>query len=203
LWSLARNKRGLIEGRGRGVRCLNRTLRFRLVSQANRGHHHRMVKSDRSGDTQFAALPYSISQRGAVHVMLLTSRDTGRWVIPKGWPMVEHKPHKVAATEAMQEAGVVGIIWKKAIGSYHYTKLLPDGEDRLCEVVVFPLRVTQEATTWREQAQRQRAWFPRDAAASLVDEGGLALIISRFRPDHGLPLIAAAARGAGPVIAAS
>jgi 8-oxo-dGTP pyrophosphatase MutT (NUDIX family) len=110
--------------------------------------------------------------------MLLTSRDTGRWVLPKGLPMRDRKPHEVAATEAHQEAGVRGVIGKNSVGVYHYTKMLPDGEDRLCEVVVFPLRVTLEAVTWREQTQRQRAWFSRDEAAA---EEGLALIIGGWR----------------------
>ena len=109
--------------------------------------------------------------------MLLTSRDTGRWIIPKGWPMFARKPHQVAAIEALQEGGVKGIVARKPAGIYHYSKGLPSSEERLCEVIVFPLRVVREANTWREKAERKRVWFPKDDAAALVDEGGLALII--------------------------
>ncbi len=113
--------------------------------------------------------------------MLITSRETGRWVIPKGWPIQDRKAHQVAAIEARQEAGIKGVIDKKPIGTYPYTKTLPDGSGRLCMVAVFPLRVTLEAVKWREKAERRRRWFEKDVAASLVDEGGLAQIIGEWR----------------------
>jgi len=136
-----------------------------------------MVKSDRSGDIQFGALPYRARAGGETEVMLLTSRGVGRWVIPKGWPMVGRKPRVVALTEARQEAGIKGIISRKPIGSFHYAKTLDRGEERLCECIVFLMLVTHEALTWREQKERTRAWFPRDEAAELVNEGALAMMI--------------------------
>jgi len=136
-----------------------------------------MVKSDRSGDIQFGALPYRTRAGGETEVMLLTSRGVGRWVIPKGWPMVGRKPRVVALTEARQEAGIKGIISRKPIGSFHYAKTLDRGEERLCECIVFLMLVTHEALTWREQKERTRAWFPRDEAAELVNEGALAMMI--------------------------
>jgi 8-oxo-dGTP pyrophosphatase MutT (NUDIX family) len=136
-----------------------------------------MVKSDRSGDIQFGALPYRARAGGETEVMLLTSRGVGRWVIPKGWPMVGRKPRVVALTEARQEAGIKGIISRKPIGSFHYAKTLDRGEERLCECIVFLMLFTHEALTWREQKERTRAWFPRDEAAELVNEGALAMMI--------------------------
>jgi 8-oxo-dGTP pyrophosphatase MutT (NUDIX family) len=136
-----------------------------------------MVKSDRSGDIQFGVLPYRITAGGETEVMLLTSRGVGHWVIPKGWPMTGRKPRVVALTEARQQAGVKGIVGRRPIGSYHYTKSMERGEDRLCECVVFPMLVTHEGSTWCEQAQRTRAWFPRDKAAELVNEGALSVMI--------------------------
>jgi hypothetical protein len=139
-----------------------------------------MAKSDRDGDIQYGALPYRMGRHGA-EIMLITSRETRRWVIPKGWPMLEKKPHRVAEIEAFQEAGVKGIITKKPIGTYPYTKLLSDGEQRLCFVVVYGLRVTLEAVHWREAAIRDRGWFHPDDAMELVDEGSLARIIDEWR----------------------
>jgi 8-oxo-dGTP pyrophosphatase MutT (NUDIX family) len=139
-----------------------------------------MAKSDRSGDIQYVALPYRFAERG-MEVMLITSRETGRWVIPKGWPMIGRKPHQVAAAEAHQEAGIKGVIGKKPIGSYPYAKELAGGNDRLCQVVVYPLRVTFEAVKWREGAERRREWFLKNEAAVLVEEGGLAQIIDEWR----------------------
>jgi hypothetical protein len=139
-----------------------------------------MAKSNRTTDIQYGALPYRVGKHG-VEVMLITSRETRRWVIPKGWPMSGKKPSRVAEIEAFQEAGVKGVVSKKPAGVYPYSKLLPDGEWRLCDVVVFPLRVTLEKVKWRETGERQRQWFPQDEAAELVDEGSLAQIIEGWR----------------------
>ena len=109
--------------------------------------------------------------------MLLTSRGTGRWVIPKGWRMIGKKPRVVATIEARQEAGIRGIVGRRPIGSFPYTKDLGLGEERLCECIFFLMLVTDEASTWREQAQRSRIWFPRDQAAEMVEEGLLAAVI--------------------------
>jgi 8-oxo-dGTP pyrophosphatase MutT (NUDIX family) len=136
-----------------------------------------MVKSDKSGNTQYGALPYRVDAARNMEVMLLTSRGGGKWVIPKGWPMAGRKPHAVALTEARQEAGIKGVIGRKPIGSYHYTKSLEGMETRLCECVVFPMLVTDEAETWREKAERTREWFPVERAAALVNEWALAVII--------------------------
>ncbi len=139
-----------------------------------------MAKSDRATDTQYGALPYRVGPHG-VEVMLITSRETKRWVIPKGWPMAGKKPHQVAAVEAHQEAGVKGVVAKKPIGAYPYSKTLPDGSQRLMFIEVYTLRVTLETKKWREKDERQRAWFRQDEAAELVDEGGLAQIIDEWR----------------------
>jgi hypothetical protein len=140
-----------------------------------------MAKSDRTGDTQYAALPYRFTEHG-VEILLITSRQTGRWVTPKGWPMIGRKPHQVAVAEAHQEAGIKGVVGKKPIGSYAYTKTLESGEERLCQVLVFPLRVTLEGVKWQEMNRRERFWFQKDIAAALVDEGGLAQIIDEWPP---------------------
>jgi hypothetical protein len=113
--------------------------------------------------------------------MLITSRETKRWVIPKGWPMAGKKPHRVAEIEAFQEAGVKGVVAKKPIGAYPYPKVLSNGEERICLIEVYPLRVTLETRKWREKAERRRVWFPAAEAAEVVDEGGLALIIDEWR----------------------
>ena len=136
-----------------------------------------MVKNKVRGATQFAALPWRIAESGAREIMLLTSRETHRWVIPKGWPMKRLKPRGVAAREAYEEAGLVGrIIGKRPIGAYHYQKRLP--EDRLlCEGLVFSLRVDRQLDNWPEKAQRETRWFGLSEAAALVDEGGLAEVI--------------------------
>jgi hypothetical protein len=88
------------------------------------------------------------------------------------------KPRIVATVEAYQEAGIKGLVGKEPIGAYYYSKSMPGGAERLCRVIVFLMRVTHEGPNWREQSQRTRAWFPRDTAASMVDEGSLSVMIS-------------------------
>src|ERR1700744_6057966 len=97
---------------------------------------------------QFAALPFRITATGRFEIMLLTSRETRRWVIPKGWPIKGLKPREVAAREAFEEAGLRGTICgKRPIGAYHYEKQLPNTR-LLCEVHVFLMWVSQQLDQW-------------------------------------------------------
>ena len=129
---------------------------------------------------QYAALPFRVADKGEVEVLLITSRETRRWVIPKGWPMKGKKPHAAAASEALQEAGVVGRIEKRAIGAYDYIKRLTNGAPLACTVDVFPLEVARQRKRWREQAQRVTHWFSAEEAAECVDEAGLRDLILAF-----------------------
>jgi 8-oxo-dGTP pyrophosphatase MutT (NUDIX family) len=96
-----------------------------------------MAKDKFHGTTQFAALPWRLSESGTRQVMLLTSRETRRWVIPKGWPMKKRKPAEVASQEAYEEAGLIGhIVDKRPVGTFHYAKRLAKREV-LCRVRVF------------------------------------------------------------------
>jgi 8-oxo-dGTP pyrophosphatase MutT (NUDIX family) len=127
--------------------------------------------------TQFAALPFQIAPNG-LRVLLLTSRETRRWIIPKGWPIRGLKPRQVAAREAFEEAGLVGrIAGKRSIGSYHYSKRLNGHEELLCRVKVFLLSVEHQVDEWPEREQRDWCWVEPTKAAQMVEEGGLAEII--------------------------
>ena len=139
-----------------------------------------MVTKVHAGSVQFGALPWRIGPGGTREVMLLTSRETHRWVTPKGWPMKGRKPAEVAKQEAFEEAGLVGqIVGKRPVGNFHYEKRLARS-DVLCQVRVFLFRVEQQLNDWPEKSQRETRWFPADEAAELVEEGGLAEIIDRF-----------------------
>ncbi|MDE2579138.1 MAG: NUDIX hydrolase [Hyphomicrobiales bacterium] len=127
---------------------------------------------------QYAALPFR--KAPTLEVMLLSSRDTRRWVLPKGWPMKGVKPHGVAAIEAMEEAGLTGKIAKKAIGSYHYVKRMRNGAALLCKVDVFPFRFGKQRKNWLERDQRATQWFTPEEAAELVHEPELRALILQF-----------------------
>jgi 8-oxo-dGTP pyrophosphatase MutT (NUDIX family) len=130
------------------------------------------------GHRQFAALPFRYIEGGQLQVMLLTSRETKRWVIPKGWPMRGRKPRDVAVQEAYEEAGLTGkIVGERPIGSYHYAKRLPLRQEMLCEVLVFLFRVHGQLEDWPEKEQRETRWFAPSIASRLVDEGGLAELL--------------------------
>jgi 8-oxo-dGTP pyrophosphatase MutT (NUDIX family) len=130
------------------------------------------TKANPSERVQVAALPVKIDDAGNPRVLLLTSRETKRWIIPKGWPMKGRKPWEAAAQEALEEAGIVGRPRKTPIGSYVYFKRQTAHFD-VCRVDVYLLAFAEQRKSWREKGQREAKWFGLDEAASLVDEPGL------------------------------
>lgn len=136
-----------------------------------------------SPQRQYAALPYRWSAAGSVEVMLITSRGTKRWVIPKGWPVPGLTPHDAAAREAMEEGGLIGTISERPIGYYNYDKELADGSLVRCAVETFPFEVERQLPSWPEQSQRRTRWFAHQDAAEAVQERALMSIIRK------LPLI--------------
>jgi 8-oxo-dGTP pyrophosphatase MutT (NUDIX family) len=125
---------------------------------------------------QYAALPYR--RRGdAVEILLITSLETKRWIIPKGWPNEGRTPPDSAAIEALEEAGVEGQPAGEPIGAYHYAKQRKKGPPVSCRVEVFPLEVKRELESWAEQGQRERRWLTVESAAATVSDPGLADLI--------------------------
>jgi 8-oxo-dGTP pyrophosphatase MutT (NUDIX family) len=127
---------------------------------------------------QYAALPFRYTH--SLEILLVSSRETHRWVIPKGWPMKGRKPYAAAAREALEEAGVIGRIAKRPIGAYQYVKRLKNGAPLLCTVDVFPMMVSSQRRHWREQDQRTVHWFPAEEAAMAVEEPDLQALIDGF-----------------------
>ena len=130
--------------------------------------------------TQYGALPFRFVE-GQLEILLATSRETKRWIIPKGWPMKGRAPHRTAEREAFEEAGLVGKIQHRAIGSYFYEKKLKDGALVPCEVEVFPLSVHEQRRRWPEYNQRETRWFEPEEAAASVQEPELATLIGKLR----------------------
>jgi len=122
---------------------------------------------------QYAALPFTVED-GELLILLVTSRETGRWIIPKGWPEKKLKPYQVAEREAFEEAGLLGWISHKSLARFQYTKRIDENTRRLCTVEVFALAVEQELDDWPERTQRQRQWMTPAQAAQHVTEAGLA-----------------------------
>lgn len=140
--------------------------------------------SQKQGNVQYGALPYRVEANGDLRILLVTSRGTRRWIIPKGWPMKYRRPHKAAAQEAFEEAGVTGRSDKRPIGAYEYDKMTDEGISIRCVVTVFPLEVRKVGQRWPEENQRERQWFSRGEAAELVDEPELQALLRSYRPTN-------------------
>lgn len=154
--------------------------------------------------SQYAALCWRM-HRGQVEVLLITSRDTGRWVIPKGWPMDGMDPADAAAREAWEEAGVTGETMPDALGFYSYDKVMKPGHSLPCAVAVYPLRVGELADKFPERKERRRKWFVAAKAARKVAEPELRELLAGLAEANGMlavvPQSDAARQGGEPPVA--
>jgi 8-oxo-dGTP pyrophosphatase MutT (NUDIX family) len=121
-----------------------------------------------------------------MRVVLVTSRERRRWIIPKGWPIKGLKNPEVAETEAMEEAGVVGRISKKPIGRFIYDKQFPK-KTVTVTVDVYGLEVLKELDEWQEKGQRDVQWFEVEEAARLADDRSVGELILHFAASFAKP----------------
>lgn len=150
----------------------------RPVTSSFSGSH-----SEPSG--QFGALCWR-KHRGHVQVLLITSRDTGRWIIPKGWPHDGLTAAGSAAEEAWEEAGVEGVVHETPMGLYSYDKVLKPGVVQPCIVTVFGLRVARLRAKFPERRERRRKWFDAARASRKVAEPELRALLMAVSEDAGL-----------------
>lgn len=130
--------------------------------------------------TQFGALCYRV-RNNKVQVLLVTSRETRRWIVPKGWPMNGATPHEAALQEAWEEAGVKGKLQGNSLGIYSYVKKQKRSHQP-CVVVVFAIKVRTTAKAYPEAHERRRKWFSLKKAANKVQEPELRQMIETFDP---------------------
>jgi 8-oxo-dGTP pyrophosphatase MutT (NUDIX family) len=136
---------------------------------------------------QYAALCYRVPKGAtAPEVLLLTSRDTGRWVIPKGWPMDGKKAHAVAEREAYEEAGVKGDVDHESFGHFDYQKKLRSGLVVTCRVQVHLLKTSKMCGNFPEKEERNLEWVSPSEAAVRVNEPELKLLMQRFGHEFSL-----------------
>lgn len=149
--------------------------RKKLIERARKGKSIRQV----------AALPYRFSADGELEVLLLTSRGTGRFILPKGWPMKKLADYEAAGQEAAEEAGVKGHLGKRPMGQFRYWKRVKE-EFVNVTVDVYPLHVQRQLSNWKERSERARAWVKPHQAALLVDEPALVSLLTSvgtFKPE--------------------
>ncbi|MBZ9776538.1 NUDIX hydrolase [Mesorhizobium sp. CO1-1-8] len=129
---------------------------------------------------QVAAIPFRLTAHRDIEVMLVTSRTTRRFIVPKGWPMKGKSGRKAATIEAQEEAGVLGKTLKQPAGTYSYWKRLANRFVRV-DVIVYLLEVTEELADWQEAKRRQRAWLAPADAAMLIDEPDLSTLVKTLK----------------------
>ncbi|NNG71935.1 NUDIX hydrolase [Rhizobium laguerreae] len=135
---------------------------------------------------QYGALCFRYKEAGSeIEVLVITSRESRRWIIPKGWPIKGKRPHEAAAIEAWEEAGVRGKAKKKPVGSYTYLKELDDGNVTPCIVELFQIEVTAVSTDFKERGQRLFDWVSPSEAARRVREIELKSLLVNFKPNAG------------------
>lgn len=139
------------------------------------------VKSPQKGDmrTQFAALCWRIRDEKP-QVLLITTRGSKNWIIPKGWPEHRMTPGNAALREAWEEAGVIGQASELCLGLFSYQKRMADKRFVPCVALVYPVKVTRLARDFPEAGQRKRRWCSPKKAASLVDPPELKQILKTF-----------------------
>jgi 8-oxo-dGTP pyrophosphatase MutT (NUDIX family) len=155
-----------------------------------------VVKSEalfREHGNQVAALCWRTSRRG-LEVLLITSLNSKRWILPKGWPEADLSGAENAAREAFEEAGVTGKTGAGAIGRYLYLKEKREGGGMPVNVEVFALQVTKQLDDWPEKGLRSMIWVPLDQAAAKVSEPGLRDLLKSFRKQYAAQRPATAVR---------
>jgi 8-oxo-dGTP pyrophosphatase MutT (NUDIX family) len=141
----------------------------------------RKGKVKRAVRVQYGALPYRFTRDAALEILLVTTRKSKRWIIPKGWPIRALRPAKSAAREAFEEAGVRGRVGGKSIGFFSYEKALDDNGIRAsCEVRVFPLLVRRQSEIWPEIEQRVVQWVAPNKALMLIKDQELKALVGAF-----------------------
>jgi 8-oxo-dGTP pyrophosphatase MutT (NUDIX family) len=152
-------------------------------------HSFAPTPADPGPSLQVGALCWRL-RRGRVFVLLVTSRDTGRWIIPKGWQIAGLSTAEAAGREAWEEAGVTGQVDPAALGSFAYDKVITPDLSVPCRVNVHALRVAEVAHRFPERKARRRKWFSAGKAAGKVTEPELRSLLRRLA-DEGPALLAA------------
>lgn len=116
--------------------------------------------------------------------MLITTRRTGRWILPRGWPVKGKTPAQTATQEAFEEAGVVGGVDPRPLGGYQYVKTLPDGSHQDCLVTLFSLHVRGTLVQWPERNERKRRWHDLAQASKVAADQQLAELLATIQWDH-------------------
>ncbi|WP_173932968.1 NUDIX hydrolase [Chelativorans sp. Marseille-P2723] len=135
---------------------------------------------------QYGTLPWRVNRHGDIEILLITSRQHKRWIVPKGWLVSGRSQFLSAALEAFQEAGVIGEVYPHPIGDYKYTKAWDDGTFQNRRVTLFSLHVRGTLINWPERADRKRRWVTFEEALQLIAEPDLVRLLQKIRSNTGI-----------------
>ena len=141
-----------------------------------------MTVSKQSEHIQYGALPWRRG-RGGLEILLVTTLNTKRWIVPKGWPLAGHAPAECAEHEALEEAGLLGKMQPKPLGSFPYEKSSRGGDNLSCNVLLFAMEVKQQRRLWPEKKLRETRWCSVEEALERVSNPGLRSLIQEFAED--------------------
>lgn len=152
-----------------------------------------------NGPNQVGALPIRLHAEGFVEVMLITSRRSGRWAIPKGWLKSGVAPHEVAVEVAEAEAGLIGQVNPEQFGTFAYDKRLASGITMPCNVAVYLFRPDEQLASECEQGERKCRWLPSREAVSLICNLALQRLVRKIgrQPELLWPVIRRRSGGHG------
>ncbi len=156
------------------------------AKKKNKPLRRRMIKfgKRRKAHLQVGALCFSETEDG-LRFLLITSRRTRRWIIPKGWTMKKLSKRQAALREAWEEAGVEGTVVDKAVGIYTYRKMISPEQTIRCAVQTYPVEVTRLADDFPEKGERKLRWFKAGKAAKLASDPKLGQLIKSFEKAYG------------------
>ncbi|MBS0561311.1 MAG: NUDIX hydrolase [Proteobacteria bacterium] len=142
-----------------------------------------MAGKDGQVQIQFGALPFAFDAAGRPRILLVTSRGSRAWIIPKGWPIRNLTPAGTAAREAYEEAGLLGtVVHPDPIGSYRYAKRRGAARALWFDVSVFLFVVERQMAKWPEKAERKTRWFGPQEAVGSVASAELARVLASALP---------------------
>lgn len=118
-------------------------------------------------------------------ILLVSTRDTGRLILPKGWPEKNRPAFETASTEAYEEAGVIGKADPRPMGSFRSYKGLSNGLKIRTKVLVFRIAFEKQLSKFPELGQRECIWLPFSEALEAVDEAALKRFLRRHRHEIG------------------
>lgn len=142
------------------------------------------VPSSDNVQEQYGALPWRTNRLDEIEILLVTSRQRGRWIVPKGWLVKGRANFRAAALEAFEEAGVIGEIYPHPIGDYEYLKRWADGSVQHRRVTLFSLHVRGTLINWPKRGERKRRWVIFDEAVDLITEPELVRLVRAIRSNR-------------------